>query len=88
MLEGILIYVCLLPNSNACRSTSQAYVIENKQMITHLETRVKNMAGPTLVAATPYVAFAVKQEATVVLTKNVSIKMKREETALGFTYSF
>lgn len=88
MLEGILIYVCLLPSTEACKNTSQAYFVQNKPFFSYVETKAKNMAGPKVVAATPYLAFAVRQEASFVITRNVSVKMKKEEIALGYTYTF
>lgn len=88
MLESLLIYVCLLPNTEACKNTSQAYVIENKQLISSLEVKAKNMLGPRLVATAPYVAIVVKKEATFVLTRNISVKIKEKELELGFAYNF
>lgn len=88
MLETLLIYVCLLPNTEACKNTSQAYVVQNKAFFSYVETKARNMAGPKVVATTPYLAFAVRQEASFIITRNISVKMKKEEIALGYTYSF
>ena len=88
MLEFILVYVCLLPDAVACKNTSQAYVMQNSEMFSRLEIQAMNALGPKIVAATPYLAFVVRKEATVVVTKNVSVKIKEEELSLEFSYYF
>jgi hypothetical protein len=88
MLEGLLLYVCLLPNSEACKNISQGYVIQNKAIVETLETRAKNALGPNIVAASPYITFAVRKEASIMVTKNISFKISESEMALGITYPF
>lgn len=77
MIQELLVIIACTQNSG-CSPTTSAYYSEHpviKQNIRNSTNTIKTLVGPTAVSLSPFVLFAVKQKATINITKYVSLQI-------------